>query len=65
MTTIKERKKTAREIRAAFQGKPARRVRVKTAEHVEMDAEFDRLMAEHKLNGAAHLASAKAKMGSK
>jgi hypothetical protein len=36
-----------------------RRVRVKTA----ADLEFEKMLADYKVNGAEHLASAKAKMG--
>jgi hypothetical protein len=48
-------------IREIVHGKPvrARRVRVKTA----ADLEFEKMLADYKVNGAEHLASARKKMG--
>ncbi len=57
MATIKEQKKAARQIRQAFQGKPARKVRAKSA----ADVWFEKMKAEVDLPAA--LASARAKMG--
>lgn len=47
-------------IREIVHPKP-RRVRVKSAEQLE----YERMLADYKLNGAEHLASAKAKMKAK
>lgn len=54
--------KTAeRIIRDIVQGKPARRARAKSA----MQVEYEKMLADYKVNGAAHLASGRAKMGGK
>lgn len=45
-------------VREIVRGKPVRRTRVKTV----ADLEFEKMLADFKVNGAAHLASAKAKM---
>lgn len=62
MTTIKEQKKMARELRQAFQGKPAR---VPRRAKSDADVWFERMKADFAQNGTEHLASAKAKMGVK
>ncbi len=48
----------AKAWRKVMNPKPARRVRAKSA----ADLEFEKLLADYVENGAAHLASAKAKM---
>jgi hypothetical protein len=45
-------------VRESAFGKPARRARTKSA----ADVWYEQMLAEHKTNGAEHLASAKAKI---
>jgi len=55
-----KRAKTAEQIvREIVHGKPARKPRSKTVAQVE----YEKMLADWKVNGAAHLASAQAKMG--
>lgn len=49
----------AQAFRKALKGKPVRHVRAKTV----ADLEFEKMLADFKVNGAEHLASARKKMG--
>lgn len=59
MVMARKNKTPEQIVREVVHGKPARRVRAKTT----ADLEFEKMLADYKVNGAAHLASARAKMG--
>lgn len=59
MSMARKTKTVEQVVRETVHGKPARKVRVKSADQVA----FEKMMADYKVNGAEHLASARKKMG--